>query len=69
MKEGRKETHRKQGFPPSISVKRGEGGREAGRGGSEGERKKCRKEEEGTKEHVVKEGRNQGCHHEADRKG
>ena len=65
MKEGRKETHRIQGFPPSISVKRGEG---VGRQGGEGERKKCRKEEEGTKEQVVKEGRNQGCHHEADRK-
>jgi hypothetical protein len=47
-------------------VKRGEG---VGRQGGEGERKKCRKEEEGTKEQVVKEDRNQGCHHEADRKG
>jgi hypothetical protein len=65
MKEGRKKTRRKQWFQPSTSVKRGEGGREAGK---EGERKKRRKEEEGTKEQVVKEGRNRGRHHEADRK-
>ena len=34
----------------------------------EGERRR-EKEGEGTKEQVVKEDRNQGCHHEADRKG